>query len=57
MKFPALGIKVSRFGMGCMRFPKTKDSKGKSIIDETESIKMVRYAVNNGVNYLDTAYE
>ena len=55
-KFPTLGINVSRFGMGCMRFPRTSDSKGKAIIDETESIKMVRYAANNGVNYFDTAY-
>ena len=56
VKFPTLGIDVSRFGMGCMRFPITSDSKGKAIIDETESIKMVRYAANNGVNYFDTAY-
>lgn len=56
IKFPKLEIDVSRFGMGCMRFPKTNDSKGKSIIDETKSIKMVRYAANNGVNYFDTAY-
>jgi uncharacterized protein len=56
IKFPKLGIEVSRFGMGCMRFPKTNDSDGRSVIDEDESIKMVRYAVNNGVNYFDTAY-
>lgn len=40
------GLKVSRFGLGCMRFPK----------DEQEAIQMVRYAIDNGVNYLDTAY-
>ena len=55
-KFPTLGIDVSRFGMGCMRVPKTIDSKGKSIIDEAESIKMARYAIGNGINYFDTAY-
>jgi len=42
--------------MGCMRFPTKKNSKGKNITDEKESIKMVRYAVENGVNYFDTAY-
>lgn len=40
------GIKVSRFGLGCMRFP----------TDEAEAIEMVRFALDNGVNYLDTAY-
>ncbi|SPF47915.1 putative oxidoreductase of aldo/keto reductase family [Candidatus Desulfosporosinus infrequens] len=39
-------LKVSKFGLGCMRFPK----------DETEAIDMIRYAIDNGVNYLDTAY-
>ncbi|MFA5015305.1 MAG: aldo/keto reductase, partial [Actinomycetota bacterium] len=54
--FPKLNIKVSRFGMGCMRFPKKINNTGKSITDETESIKMIRYAIENGVNYFDTAY-
>ena len=40
------GLQVSRFGLGCMRFPK----------DEQEAVQMVRYAIDNGVNYLDTAY-
>jgi uncharacterized protein len=56
VKFPKSDIKVSRFGMGCMRFPKKKTSSNKSIIDEEESIKMIEYAVENGVNYFDTAY-
>ncbi len=55
-KFPKLNIKVSRFGMGCMRFPKKKNGGGKSTIDEPESIKMIQHAVENGVNYFDTAY-
>ncbi|ATW23562.1 aldo/keto reductase [Candidatus Formimonas warabiya] len=40
------GLKVSKFGLGCMRFP----------TDEKEAMAMVRYAIDNGVNYLDTAY-
>lgn len=44
--FGSTNLKVSRFGLGCMRFPQ----------DENEAIEMVRYAIDNGVNYLDTAY-
>jgi len=54
--FPKINIKVSRFGMGCMRFPKKTNETGKSITDEQESIKMIQYAIENGVNYFDTAY-
>jgi predicted aldo/keto reductase-like oxidoreductase len=39
-------MEVSRFGLGCMRFPE----------DENEAIEMVRLAIDSGVNYLDTAY-
>ncbi len=54
--FPGFGIKVSRFGMGCMRLPRITDSKGNQVIDEKESVSMIRYAADNGVNYFDTAY-
>ncbi len=50
------GKKVSRFGLGCMRLPKTKDKDGNEIIDEVEAIKLIRHAIDNGVNYIDTAY-
>jgi predicted aldo/keto reductase-like oxidoreductase len=57
-KFGRQDFGVSRFGMGCMRLPSKKlnDAEGKSKIDEDESIKMIRYAIDNGVSYLDTAY-
>lgn len=54
INFPKLDIKVSRLGMGCMRFPRVKDDSDKT--DEAESIKMMHYAVEKGVNYFDTAY-
>ncbi len=47
---------LSRFGLGCMRLPKTKRSDGTEIIDEKESIRMIRHAIDSGVNYIDTAY-
>ncbi|MGI6777008.1 MAG: aldo/keto reductase [Acetivibrionales bacterium] len=56
INFGQTGLKVSRFGMGCMRFPKIKSGNGEEVIDEQEVIKMVRYAIDNGVNYFDTAY-
>ncbi|MBO3444153.1 aldo/keto reductase [Clostridium sp. CCUG 7971] len=54
MRYRKLGKtneEVSILGFGCMRFPQIE---GK--IDEKEATKMVRHAVDNGVNYIDTAY-
>ncbi len=45
------GESLSVLGFGCMRFPK----KGNTI-DEEESAKMILSAIENGVNYFDTAY-
>ncbi len=40
------GLTASRFGLGCMRFIK----------DEKNAIDMTRYAIDHGVNYLDSAF-
>ncbi len=57
MKFRPLGKhndQVSVLGFGCMRLPVVNGEYGK--IDEEEARKQVRYAIDNGVNYIDTAY-
>jgi len=49
-----LGIELSVLGMGAMRLPVKNDDSGN--IDEKSSIEMIRYGIDNGINYLDTAY-
>jgi predicted aldo/keto reductase-like oxidoreductase len=46
VQYGSTDLKVSRFGLGCMRFPQSRD----------DAIEMVRYAIDHGVNYLDTAH-
>ncbi|MEG0857846.1 MAG: aldo/keto reductase, partial [Terrisporobacter sp.] len=54
-KFGNKDISVSPLGFGMMRLPlinKEKNSK----VDEKLSIEMLRYAIDEGLNYVDTAY-
>ena len=48
---PKSGNKLSILGFGCMRFPRSLNH-----IDLVKSEKLVLKAIENGVNYFDTAY-
>jgi predicted aldo/keto reductase-like oxidoreductase len=48
---PKNGDKLSVLGFGCMRLP----MKDQTTVDEARAVKQIRLAIDNGVNYVDSA--
>ena len=53
-KFGSTGFKVSALGLGCMRLPTKKLMPLQA--DMPKSIKLIKSAVDKGINYIDTAW-
>lgn len=54
-KFGNTGVMVSALGFGCMRLPMIETDNGK-VVNEELSVKIIRQAIDQGVNYFDSAY-
>ena len=52
--FGKTGFKPSALGFGCMRLPQLMGEE--NAIDEPEATRMIRHAIDQGVNYVDTAW-
>lgn len=53
-KLGKTGEKASILGYGCMRLPILENDPKK--IDEEKATKLLHYAIDHGINYIDTAY-
>ncbi len=51
-KFNCLDIETTLLGLGVMRLPADENLK----VDEEYGISLIRYAIDQGVNYIDTGY-
>ncbi len=54
-RFGRTDLDISRLGFGAMRLPVTT-AGGQRRIDDQEAVRVIRCAIDNGVNYIDTAF-
>ena len=54
--FGKLDWKPSALGFGCMRLPCSDSAPMSPHIDEAEAVRMIRFGIDKGINYVDTAY-
>ena len=52
--FGSTGEMVSILGMGAMRLPIINNDP--SVIDVSQAISLLRYGIDSGINYIDTAF-
>ncbi|MEI6285004.1 MAG: aldo/keto reductase [Bacillota bacterium] len=55
-EFGKTGKKLTLLGFGGMRFMEVGESDSANTVDEAAAVKMLRYAYDQGINYVDTAY-
>jgi uncharacterized protein len=55
-RFGPINWQVSALGFGCARLPTVNGVEFDPEISEAEAIAMLRYAIDRGVNYVDTAH-
>jgi predicted aldo/keto reductase-like oxidoreductase len=60
-KLGQTGVDVSILGFGCMRLPLVKSEQKITVsnaeIDEPEATRILRWAIDNGVNYISSNRE
>jgi len=55
-KFGRLDWRASVLGFGCMRLPTLDGTPQSDKVDREATVRMLRTAIDRGVNYVDTAY-
>jgi predicted aldo/keto reductase-like oxidoreductase len=55
-KFGKLDWQASALGFGCMRLPTAEGDPNSANINEKEALRIIHHAIDNGLNYLDSAY-
>ena len=55
-KFGKLDWNASVLGFGCMRLPTVDGKPHGGNVKEAEAVEMIHFALDQGINYFDTAY-